>query len=217
MMETLSDAKRRLLDRLKHLGPVTAGELAKDLGLTDMAVRLHLQALAAVRLVAPEKQPPKGRGRPSVHWSLTPLAMEIFPDRHAELTVGLLAAAREAFGEEGIERLLAVRTRDQITTYREKLPTTEAPLGERVTALAQQRTAEGYMAEAIEESSGSWVLVEHHCPICAAAKGCAGLCRAELEVFRQTLGEDVVVERTQHLLTDSDRCAYRIEPVPPQD
>jgi predicted ArsR family transcriptional regulator len=32
----------------------------------------------------------------------------------------------------------------------------------------------------------------------------------ELQVFREALGEGVEVERTQHLLADSDRCAYRI-------
>ena len=212
MRDSLSDAKRRLLERLKHLGPVTAGRLAGDLGLTDMAVRQHLQALARLALVKSEKQPPKGRGRPAVHWSLSPLAMEIFPDHHAELTVGLLEAAREAFGTEGVERLLAVRSRDQVRAYRANLPPPDAPLGERVQALARQRTAEGYMAEAIQEESGSWSLVEHHCPICTAAKACAGLCRTELEIFRRSLGDEVTIERTQHLLTDSDRCTYRIAP-----
>jgi predicted ArsR family transcriptional regulator len=216
-MKTLSDAKRRLLDRLKRLGPVTAGRLAMELGLTDMAVRQHLQVLQSLQLVRAEKQPPKGRGRPSVHWSLTPVAMKLFPDRHAGLTLDLLKAAHEAFGEAGIESLLAVRTRDQISAYREQLPTNEAPLRERVTALARQRTAEGYMAEAIEEASGSWLLVEHHCPICTAAQGCEGLCRSELEVFRQSLGDDITIERTQHLLTNSDRCVYRIEPTSTQD
>ena len=84
---SLTDAKRRLLELLKRLGPTTAAVLAKQLSLTAVAVRQHLQPLEKLGLVAQEKQPPKGRGRPSVAWSLTDLAAEIFPDRHAELTV----------------------------------------------------------------------------------------------------------------------------------
>jgi predicted ArsR family transcriptional regulator len=54
------------------------------------------------------------------------------------------------------------------------------------------------------------VLVEHHCPICEAAGACPGLCRTELELFREALGDDVTVERTQHLLGGDTRCAYRV-------
>jgi predicted ArsR family transcriptional regulator len=32
-------------------------------------------------------------------------------------------------------------------------------------------------------------------------------------VFRTVLGEDVSVERTEHLLAGATRCAYRIRPV----
>ena len=78
--------------------------------------------------------------------------------------------------------------------------------------LAEQRTAEGYMAEVVRDASGDLTLIEHHCPICDAAKRCVGICAAELAVFRRSLGDEVEVERTRHLLTDSDRCAYRIRP-----
>jgi predicted ArsR family transcriptional regulator len=209
-MQSLTEAKHRLIDQMKRLGPSAVDELAARLDLTGMAVRQHLQALEKHGLVRAEPQPPEGRGRPRTLWSLTPLAEEIFPDHHAELTDELLTAAREAFGEEGLDQLLAERTRRQLASYRHLLPGAEAPLGERVEALARQRTAEGYMAEAHQEGPGHWTLVEHHCPICTAARSCAGFCRSELEVFRAVLGDDVHVERTRHLLSDDDRCLYRI-------
>ena len=57
------------------------------------------------------------------------------------------------------------------------------------------------------------MLVEHHCPICTAATACPGFCRSELELFRDTLGPDVTVERTAHILAGDVRCAYLIRPV----
>ena len=95
--------------------------------------------------------------------------------------------------------------------YRKALPPADASLRKRVEALASIRTAEGYMAEVVEESPEVLRLIEHHCPICAAAETCQGLCRAELEVFRASLGDDVSIERTMHLLSDGDRCVYRIQ------
>jgi predicted ArsR family transcriptional regulator len=82
----------------------------------------------------------------------------------------------------------------------------------RVNALAKQRSAEGYLAEVVRDKDGAVLLVEHHCPICTAASACQGLCRSELDLFRAALGDDVTVERTQHILSGDVRCAYRVTP-----
>lgn len=206
----LSDAKRRVVDLLKTHGALTTADLAELLGLTDVAVRQHLQALETSKLVEQETLPAKGRGRPSLSWSLTANADDLFPDRHGELTVGLIDALRKAFGQDGLEKVIRTRADRQVEQYQAALPGPTSSLKTRVAALARQRTAEGYMAEVIVERPGSYLLVEHHCPICEAANCCTGLCGAELEVFQQTLGNDAKVERTSHLLSGDDRCVYRI-------
>jgi len=207
---SLSPAKRRVLGLLKRLGPAAAGGIAERLETTDVAVRQHLVALEEAGLVRSSRAAPAGRGRPSIRWSLTDEAARLFPDQHGELAVGLIEAIRESVGEKGLLRIVEVRARDQVTLYRGLLPGRGASLKKRVEALAERRTAEGYMAEVVQERPGEYVLVERHCPICAAAKACTGLCSAELDVFRRTLGDDVEVERTTHLLSGDDRCAYRI-------
>lgn len=207
----LSEAKRQLLELLKRLGPLTAGAIAKQLGTSDVAARQHLTALEQAGLVSAEPQPPTGgRGRPSVGWSLTGRAQSLFPDHHAELTVGLIEAIRKTVGETGLRQIAETRAEVQLAQYRRLLPPPGTSLRRRVEALARQRTAEGYMAEVIAEGRGRYLLIEHHCPICEAASSCPGLCTTELELFRRVLGENVEVERTRHLLSGDDRCAYRI-------
>ena len=76
--------------------------------------------------------------------------------------------------------------------------------------LTALRDEEGYMAEARADGKGGFLLVENHCPICAAASACQGFCRSELEVFRKALGPGVRVEREEHLLSGARRCVYRI-------
>jgi hypothetical protein len=39
---------------------------------------------------------------------------------------------------------------------------------------------------------------------------CTGLCGKELEVFQEVLGEDVRIERTEHIVAGARRCAYRV-------
>ncbi len=208
--ETITDAKLRLLQRLKRTGPVTVGALSAALGMTDVAVRQHLQSLEAAGRVRQEKRAAAGRGRPSMLWAVTELTNQLFPDRHGELTVSLIEAVRKVFGDEGLSRVVEVRSREQVDQYLGVMPQAEAPLGERVEALARERSAEGYMAEVKEEQPGCFMLIEHHCPVCEAARSCTGLCAAELGVFREVLGRGVSVERTSHLLSGDLRCIYRI-------
>ncbi len=201
---------RAIVHRLKQEGPLDAQQLAEHLHLSAMAVRLHLYALQAEQLVTYEEQP-RPRGRPAKLWRLTPAADRLFPEGYAELTLSLLSSVGEAFGKAGLGRLLALRTRQQIAAYRRQMAG-QSSLPGRLKALAALRTDEGYMAGVIREPDGAYLLVENHCPICAAAVACTGLCAKELEVFQAVLGEDVVVTRTEHIVAGARRCAYRVAP-----
>jgi predicted ArsR family transcriptional regulator len=192
---------------LKTRGPQTAANLGTVLGITGEAARQQLVKLAADGLVEATSEP-HGVGRPTQVWSLTEKGNARFPDAHAELTVQLLRAVRSELGEEALDRMIAARSAESLTTYTAALQGT-ADLGERVRRLAEARTREGYMAEC-QPTEGGYLLVENHCPICVAATACQGFCRAERDVFQQALGNQVSVERTEHIVGGDRRCAYRV-------
>lgn len=203
-------SRRALIDLLKQDGPQDAATLAERLSVTAMAVRQHLYQLRDEGLV--ESRPePRPVGRPAQLWRLTGAADRLFPDSHAELTVSLLGNLKTALGEAGLERLLAARAEDMAAGYRARLAGKRS-LRSRLATLAAQRAEEGYMAAAEQDEDGTWWLLENHCPICAAATACQGLCRIEQRVFQQVLGPGVRVERTEHILEGARRCAYRITP-----
>ena len=185
-----------------------AAALASHFKISAMAVRQHLYALQKEQLVTYQEEQ-RAMGRPAKLWQLTPAADRLFPHGYAELTLSLINSVTEAFGEEGLERLLEIRTRQQIEAYREQIPV-DSPLWQRLEALSTLRTDEGYMAEIQPQVDGSFLLIENHCPICAAATACTGLCRQELEVFQSALGEDVAIARTEHLIAGGRRCVYRV-------
>lgn len=204
----LSGAKRRIIERLKRADTATAPELAAEFGLTDTAIRQHLEALEGAELVERVVAPSSGRGRPPVHWRLAESASSLFADRHSDLTVELIASIRSALGEEALAAVVRTRAERQLANYRGVLEGTTS-IADRVHLIAELRSAEGYLAEAVE-ADGHLTLVEHHCPIRGAADSCAGLCSAELDLFQKVLGPDATVAREQHLLDGGQRCAYRI-------
>ncbi|MYN03325.1 HTH domain-containing protein [Pseudoduganella sp. DS3] len=201
----------QILFLLKTRGPRTAQQLADLLQLTSMGARRQLEAAEALGLVRFEDVAEKV-GRPSRRWLLTEAGHARFPDRHADLTLQLITQVRGLFGEEGMEKLITAREQVTEAAYRAAIGT--APdLAQRVAALALARDAEGYMAEVAQADDGALLLVENHCPICAAARECQNFCRSELQVFQRVLGPDASVERAEHLLSGARRCVYRIKPV----
>lgn len=200
--------RRAIVKQLKQEGALDAEALASHFNITAMAVRQHLYALQKEGLVTYQEEA-RPMGRPAKLWHLTPAADRLFPDRYAELALSLINSMKEAFGEAGLERLLEVRTREQTQMYQAIVPRT-VPLQQQLEALAQQRTEEGYMADVVAQADGSFLLSEKHCPICAVATACTGLCRTELEIFQTALGEDVTIERIEHILAGDRRCVYRV-------
>jgi predicted ArsR family transcriptional regulator len=211
----LGPTKRRIVERLKR-ADAKVSDLARALDMTEAGVRQHLDALGDHGLVASRTGPAEGRGRPPTVWALTDLAQDLFPDRHDDLTVELITAVRTALGDQGLAQVIDARGEVQRAAYARAVPK-RGPLRSRVEALARIRTEEGYVAEVADDPDDpdgrGVVLIEHHCPICTAAAACPGLCGSELALFREVLGPQVSVERTQHIVAGDRRCTYRIEPV----
>ena len=136
---------------------------------------------------------------------LTKDAERLFPDAYAELNAALITSVQDAFGPEGMARLLDARVARQRADYASRI-NASAPLAKRVQQLAKIRADEGYMAEVKRDGDG-FLFIENHCPICAAATACQGFCASELDLFRSALGPGVTVERAEHILSGDRRCA----------
>lgn len=193
---------------LKMHGALSSAALGSLLGTTGEAARQQLMRLADEGLVASSSHA-TGVGRPTQSWSLTPAAQSRFPDTHAALTVQLLDIIRSSLGQTALDTLISVREADTRAAYQTVIAE-RSTLRDKVAALADLRSGEGYMADWREEPDGSLVLIENHCPICAAATACQGFCRAELDVFRAVLGPEVTVIRDEHIVAGGRRCSYAI-------
>src|SRR2546428_237041 len=134
--------REAILTLLKERGPSDAEALASELGISAMAVRQHLYGLREQKLVGYQEQP-RLVGRPAKLWFPTPAATRFFPDAHASLTVNLLTATGETFGEEGVQRLVTRCAKQQIANYRSPIPAGSV-LQARLEALVSIRNEEGF-------------------------------------------------------------------------
>ncbi|MFJ4712480.1 helix-turn-helix transcriptional regulator [Streptomyces sp. NPDC088785] len=192
---TRNRVARSILDH----GPSTVADLAGRLGLTQAAVRRHLDALVADDVVQPREQRVYGartRGRPAKVFALTDCGRDAFDQSYDKLAAEALRWIRQsagggAAGDEAVVAFARARIAAQAVAYRAAVDA--APPAERTQALAKALSADGYAATARSAPlpQQGEQLCQHHCPVAHVAEQFPQLCEAETEIFSQLLGTHV--------------------------
>ncbi|MET7639001.1 ArsR family transcriptional regulator [Streptomyces sp. NPDC005438] len=191
---TRNKVARSILDH----GPSTAAQLALRLGLTQAAVRRHLDTLVGEGTVESREQRVYGsrrRGRPARVFALTDYGRDAFDQDYDRLAVDALRwiAQSAGGGELGAAAVAAfARARMAGATQRYREAIKDAEPQDRVRALARALTEDGYAATAREApTSVGEQLCQHHCPVAHVAERFPQLCEVETEVFSELLGTHV--------------------------
>ncbi|MFJ9036495.1 helix-turn-helix transcriptional regulator [Streptomyces sp. NPDC102406] len=188
---TRNRVARSILDH----GPSTVADLAGRLGLTQAAVRRHLDALVADTVVEAREQRVYGartRGRPAKVFALTDCGRDAFDQSYDKLAADAIRWIQEQpGGDEAVVAFARARLAAQAAQYRKAVE--GAPPGERAAALAKALSADGYAATARSAPlpQQGEQLCQHHCPVAHVAEQFPQLCEAETEMFSQLLGTHV--------------------------
>lgn len=211
-----SALRREILVRLRRDGPASPDQLAGAIGASRTGVLQQLRALEATGFVS-RQTVRHGVGRPRHLYDITDEAQELFPANYGALAAGLLTAIDAVGGEALVEQVFIARRRQIGDRVRRELHDrvgARASLAERVRELAVLQDEQGYLANAVIGSDGTIRLREHNCAILDVARGTRAACDAELDLFREVLGADVV--RETHIASGDRCCSYRIvEASPP--
>ena len=205
-----SSLRRDLLLRLRLDGPSSPDQLAERIGASRTGVLQQLRALEAARLVS-RQTVRHGVGRPRHLYDVTAEAQDLFPSNYDALASGLLAAIEAVGGDDLLDQVFAARRRQLGDRVREQMAervAPDAPLLDRVRELAVIQADQGYLADATLGPDGTIRLREHNCAIYHIAAGSPAACQAELELFTEILGAEVV--REQHIASGDRCCSYRI-------
>lgn len=212
------DVERRTRDRVcrevLERGPVTAVELAAELGLTPAAVRRHLDGLLHDRFIevwAPPAQH-RGRGRPARRFVVTDAGHAALSSAYDDLATSALRFLSSVAGDDAVRRFADERVSELETRYRPVVDSAGSQPVDRAQALAGALSGDGYAASTRSlETGGTAVgvqLCQGHCPVQHVARDFPQLCEAETEAFSRLLG--VHVQRLATLAHGEHVCTTHV-------
>lgn len=202
--------RRDIVVLLREVGPCSPDQLATHLGASRTGVLQQLRALEAAQLVM-RRTERHGVGRPRHLYDVTPDAQDLFPSNYDGLAASLLTAIEAIGGTDLIDEVFEARRRQATGLMQRRLAerlAPDAPLSDRVRELATIQDELGYLARIQVDADGTIRLVEHNCAIFEVAREQERACQAELELFGEVLGADLV--REHHIAAGDRCCTYRV-------
>jgi predicted ArsR family transcriptional regulator len=210
--------RARVARLILELGPSTASVIGGRLGLTPAAIRRHLDNLLAEGLIetrSARTYASRGRGRPARLFAITDAGRSAFEHTYDDLASSALRFLAAEAGPAAVEKF----ARHQVSELERRYGAVLAGVapGDRVRALADALSADGYAAsasaapaptpapapadtaagetamagEAAAALAGGEQLCQHHCPVAHVAEEFPQLCEAETEAFSRLLGRPV--------------------------
>ena len=210
-----SSIRHEILVQLRREGASSPEQLALLLGASRTGILQQLRGLESAGLVS-RRTVRHGVGRPRHVYDVTPDAQVAFPSNYDALAAGLLAAIGAVGGQDLVDEVFDARRRIIATQVKtriaERLPP-DAPLAARVRELAVIPDEQGYLSNATVEDDGTIRLRQCNCAIFGVAAQSSSPCEAELSLYSEVLGAEVI--RETHIASGDRSCTYRIEELRP--
>ena len=196
-------ARGRIIALLRR-GASTVEELAAELGVTDNAVRAHLQLLereGMLRATGTRQGP--GAGKPATTYELSSSAEAALSSAYAPVLTALLQTLAEQMPPETLDEILR-------QTGRRIGPSSPegGSLDARVRAAAKLLAGLGSELD-VERTENAYVLRGYACPLATAVRGEPTACHAVEELISAVVGEPVQ-ERCDR--SSAPRCRFEVLP-----
>ncbi|MDF2037450.1 winged helix-turn-helix transcriptional regulator [Cytobacillus oceanisediminis] len=199
-----NSTKEVILRLIKTAGKLSILEMAKELGISEMAVRKHIQDLKKDGYITSAIQR-QTKGRPSKLYQLTAKGEDLFPKKYKQLSVELLTELKNMGQGHLITELFSRRKNRIVQQY--EIQTAGKSFSEKLQVLEDLLLLEGFMPEVrIEE--GQVHLKEFNCPYIETAEEFKQICRSEKEFIKDFLSADNVDIKS--CMAAGDGCCHYI-------
>jgi predicted ArsR family transcriptional regulator len=203
----MQPTRQKIVELLKERGRATVEELADAVGLTQMAVRHHLNVLQAENLVAASSVRRKSHpGRPQQLYALTEAANELFPEEYYHLADYLLDEVKASLGKAGLDELLR-RIASRMAA--------EAPpmrpgqrLEEHLDRAVQFLGQKGFTARWEVAGDKTIFIRMLTCPYRQVAREHNEVCHLDMQIIKEMLNVDPV--RLTCMANGDEYCTYRV-------
>ena len=204
MQESLT-THQKILKLLKKNRNSTMDSIAKELGISKMAVLKHIFRMEQDGLIE-RKSIKKKVGRPVSVFSLTEQGEERFRSSYADTIKNLISFLVDHGHRDLAVQFLRERYEMMQTEYAKSL--SGLTYEKRLEKLSDLRDSAGYMAELKRIPSGMYELVEFNCPIFQIASVLDEACSLESMMFKNVLDSDV--QTTHRVVEGRGYCRFLI-------
>ena len=212
----MQDTRGRILDILKGRQQATVDELSRELGLTPVTVRHHLDILRGEGYVAaPIVYRRKTPGRPQYAYTLTEKASAFFPKRYGQLVSLLLDEMQTCLSPAEVEQMMkhiGERIASQARMGGVDIPGiwSEEDFEVRLVATVEFLDQLGYMAEWERRDDGDYLLHVANCPYEQVARQHDEVCKMDLRILTCLLGASP--QRVTWAAQGDHQCTYAVRP-----
>ena len=179
-----TSTRGRIVMLLRRAG-CTVDELARELDLTDNAVRAHLTTLERDGIVQ-QRGARRGSGKPALVYELAPGGEQLFPKAYEPVLQQLLVVLSERMSTEGVETLLSEVGRRIAARW--NIP--PGDLTVRLEAAVEVLNELGGMAE-LESCDGHYCIRGYSCPLAAVVPGHPEVCHLAETLLTELVGVKV--------------------------
>jgi predicted ArsR family transcriptional regulator len=198
--------RQRILEILKERNTATVEDLAKDLELTPVTIRHHLDILRSEGLVqAPQVKRRDTPGRPQHVYGLTDEAESYFPKNYAGFTNLMLREMREQVEPERM-RLIVNGVANRLVAQA-PAPALNETMPQRMDRVVKFLNAQGYEAS-WENAEGGCLLHARNCPYHDVARENVEPCMMDASMISQLTGS--APQRLKWSFNGDNMCTYFI-------
>jgi predicted ArsR family transcriptional regulator len=201
----LQTTRGKIVTALRRRHSASAVDLAGEFGLSSNAFRQQLLTLERDGYVA-ERAVRRGPTKPTLEYSLTPGAEDLFPQHYDRMLNAVLRGVKESLGPEALDSVIAGIGQRAALKYGERISAPDAK--GRAVELAGILRENGVEADVID--LGDRVeLREHNCPYGKTVSEHPEVC----SIIHTVLREAVSAESTQveSIATGGDACRFEIK------
>ena len=200
-----NSTRNSIIQLLKKSNGLSIDELSKIINITPMGVRQHLLSLEKKGVVTYTSKK-HGVGRPGFVYMLTQSADALFPKSYDKFAIEILSNIKKYEGPEKLDTIFRTNKDKQFNTLKDALAGMET-FHDTVNGLKNMLESEGHIVE-LTQSNGDYHLKQYNCPINNIAAEFKDICKYELQLYRDLLGEQVTME--QNIAEGSPSCSYKI-------
>ena len=200
-----NSTRNSIIQLLKKSGRLSIEELSKSIHITPMGIRQHLLSLEKKGIVTYISKK-HGIGRPGFVYMLTDKADALFPKSYDKFAIGILNDIKKYEGPEKLDTIFKWWKDKQLKTFKDAFAGMET-IDDTVKGLKNMLESEGHIVE-LTRNNGDYQLKQYNCPINKIAAEFKEICKYELQLYRELLGEQVT--REQNIAEGSPACSYKI-------